>query len=69
MNFFRSLLFKINGKISKTKVVAIVGLVLTLLQTWGVIHLTPEQVTQATASIVALWAIFFRSGIDEDTEK
>lgn len=69
MNFLKSLFVKLNGKFSKTKVTAIVGFVITMLQQFGVIHLTPEQATSVAAAIVTLIVIFFRSGMDEDTDK
>lgn len=69
MGFFKSLLLKLNGKVSKAKAAALIGLVLTLLQQFGVIHLNQEDLNAATVALVTLYAIFLRSGMDEDTEK
>lgn len=69
MNFLKSLLLKLSGQFSKTKVTAVVGFVLALLQNYGVINLTPEQLTTAAAAIVTLIVIFFRSGVDEAADK
>jgi len=69
MGFFKSLLLKLNGKVSKAKATALIGLVLTLLQQFGVIHLNQEDLNAATVALVTLYAIFLRSGMDEDTEK
>ena len=69
MTFLRSLLLKLNGKVSKAKATALIGLVLTLLQQFGVLHLSQEDLNAATVALVTLYAIFLRSGMDEDTEK
>lgn len=65
MTFLRSLLLKLNGKVSKAKATALIGLILTLLQTFGVIHLTPEELASAGAALVTLYGLFIRSAVDE----
>lgn len=65
MNFLRSLLFTLDGKVSKSKATALIGLLLTLLQITGIVELTDEQKQTAAAALLALWGIFIRVAVDE----
>lgn len=63
MNWIKVLLQKVDGRLSKAKVTALVAAIINLLQIWGVFDLTPEQWSSLNVALVALFGVFLRDGI------
>lgn len=55
--------------VSLTKVVAFVGAVINVLQTFDVITLSPAQLEGINAVLIALGGIFLRDAINRDKNK
>jgi hypothetical protein len=55
--------------VSKTKVTAILGAVINLLQVSGVLSLTPAQWESVNTLLAALVLLFIRDGINDSAPK
>jgi hypothetical protein len=60
----RAIFLTAAGRLSKTKVTVIVAALTNLLQVFGVLDLTTEQLEAVNTALIALAAIFLRDGID-----
>lgn len=64
----RALVLTASGRISKSKVTALVFALFNVLAVFGVLELTPEQHLAIDGLIVALWGIFMRDAADPGKE-